>query len=79
MRFFKVLATIFIATLFVACNFTEEIYFNEDGTGKMSISFDGGEMMQMLPSTDSTQLFSKIYYGIRKIVFLNYLPNSKPS
>ena len=53
MRFFKVLTTIFIATLFVACNFTEEIYFNEDGTGNMSISFDGGEMIQMLPSTDS--------------------------
>jgi len=50
MRFFKVLTTIFITTLFVACNFTEEIYFNEDGTGKMSISFDGGEMMQMLHS-----------------------------
>ena len=31
MRFFKVLTSIFIVSFFVACNFTEEIYFNEDG------------------------------------------------
>jgi hypothetical protein len=76
MRFFKVLTTIFIATLFVACNFTEEIYFNEDGTGKMSISFDGGEMMQMLPSTDSTQLDKAID---STLVFKDLLLNKKDS
>jgi hypothetical protein len=76
MRFFKVLTTIFIATLFVACNFTEEIYFNEDGTGKMSISFDGGEMMQMLPSSDSTQLDKAID---STLVFKDLLLNKKDS
>lgn len=76
MRFFKVLTTIFIATLFVACNFTEEIYFNEDGTGKMSISFDGGEMMQMLPSTDSTQLDKAID---STLVFKDLLRDKKDS
>jgi hypothetical protein len=76
MRFFKVLTTIFIATLFVACNFTEEIYFNENGTGKMSISFDGGEMMQMLPSTDSTQLDKAID---STLVFKDLLLNKKDS
>ena len=76
MRFFKVLTTIFIATLFVACNFTEEIYFNEDGTGKMSISFNGGEMMQMLPSTDSIQL-DKAIDSI--LVFKDLLRDKKDS
>tara|TARA_R110002126_G_scaffold122273_2_gene263940 strand:+ start:35 stop:772 length:738 start_codon:yes stop_codon:yes gene_type:complete len=76
MRFFKVLTTIFIATLFVACNFTEEIYFNEDGTGNMSISFDGGEMIQMLPSTDSTQLDKAID---STVVFKDLLRDKKDS
>ena len=56
MKFFRALVIVFITVLFVACNFTEEIHFNEDGTGKMNIGFDGSEMLQMLPSTDSTEL-----------------------
>jgi len=36
-----------VLTLTVACNFTEEIYLNEDGSGKISINFDGSEMMEM--------------------------------
>ncbi|MCL6267843.1 hypothetical protein [Flagellimonas myxillae] len=30
-----------------SCNFTEEIFLNEDGTGKLSINFDGSEIMEM--------------------------------
>jgi len=30
-----------------SCNFTEEIHLQEDGSGKLSISFDGSEMMDM--------------------------------
>ncbi|MBU3024559.1 hypothetical protein Q4603_19705 [Zobellia galactanivorans] len=56
MKLLKVVVTVCIAVFFVACNFTEEIYFNEDGTGKMDIGFDGSEMMQMMPSSDSTKL-----------------------
>lgn len=56
MRLFKILSVVIITVLFAACNFTEEIYFNEDGSGKMSILFDGNEMMQMIPETDSTEL-----------------------
>ncbi|MGP1992427.1 hypothetical protein D9V96_011105 [Zobellia laminariae] len=56
MKLFRILATMFITVLFVACNFTEEIHFKADGTGKMNIGFDGGELLQMLPSSDSTQL-----------------------
>ena len=30
-----------------ACNFTEEIFIEEDGSGKLSINFDGSELMAM--------------------------------
>jgi hypothetical protein len=30
-----------------SCNFTEEIHLNDDGSGKLSINFDGSEMMDM--------------------------------
>lgn len=30
-----------------SCNFTEEIHLQEDGSGKLSINFDGSEMMDM--------------------------------
>ena len=53
MKLNKIFLAIMITVLFVACNFTEEIYFNADGSGKMNIAFDGGEMMQMLPENDS--------------------------
>ncbi|MEM8764701.1 MAG: hypothetical protein AAGD88_12860 [Bacteroidota bacterium] len=31
----------------LSCNFTEEMTLNEDGSGRMSINFDGSELMQM--------------------------------
>ncbi|MEM9363464.1 MAG: hypothetical protein AAGA43_12555 [Bacteroidota bacterium] len=31
----------------ISCNFTEEITINEDGSGKLSINFDGSELMEM--------------------------------
>lgn len=61
---------------FVACNFKEEIYFNEDGTGKMSISFEGGELMQMLPASDSLQIQKPID---STIVFKQILLDKKDS
>jgi len=36
-----------------ACNFTEEIHVNDDGSGKFSINFDGNELMTMIGSLDS--------------------------
>ncbi|SIQ94102.1 hypothetical protein [Maribacter ulvicola] len=76
MRFFKILAVISITVAVAACNFTEEIYFNEDGSGKMSIAFDGGEMLQMLPKTDSTALDKAID---STIVFRDLLREKKDS
>ncbi|MBD0852543.1 hypothetical protein [Maribacter arenosus] len=36
-----------VVALVASCNFTEEIYLNDDGSGKLSINFDGSEMMDM--------------------------------
>lgn len=33
--------------LISSCNFTEEIHLQEDGSGKLSIKFDGSDMMEM--------------------------------
>ncbi|MEO0527832.1 MAG: hypothetical protein AAFZ89_11435 [Bacteroidota bacterium] len=38
---------IIVLVFLSACNFKEEMYIKEDGTGKMSISFDGSSLMQM--------------------------------
>lgn len=43
-RFWSLLG---VMTLVSSCNFTEEIYLNDDGSGKISINFDGSEMMSM--------------------------------
>ncbi len=46
----KKIQILFLTTLVVllsACNFTEEIHLKEDGSGKLSIFFDGSEIMEM--------------------------------
>jgi len=37
-----------LATFFTSCEFSETIYINEDGTGKMSMYFDGSDLMPMV-------------------------------
>ena len=76
MNLFKLTAVVIAIAFFTACNFTEEIYFNENGTGKMNIGFDGGEMLQMLPSTDSTKLEEVID---STLVFRDLLRDKKDS
>jgi len=76
MKFSKILLIALMSVVFVACNFKEEIYFNEDGTGKMSISFEGGELMQMLPDSDSLQIQKAID---STIVFKHMLSENKDS
>lgn len=43
---FKVVLTTILCGL-TSCNFTEEMHLNEDGSGKVSINFDGSQLMQM--------------------------------
>lgn len=43
----QILACALVAMFTYSCNFTEEIHIKEDGSGKLSINFDGSELMQM--------------------------------
>lgn len=47
MRKIQILIGAIILGLAISCNFTEEIHLKEDGSGKLSINFDGSELMQM--------------------------------
>jgi hypothetical protein len=47
MKKFQVWAFSLVIAFVYSCNFTEEMYLNEDGTGKLSINFDGSELMEM--------------------------------
>ncbi|NAY92244.1 hypothetical protein GTQ34_09960 [Muricauda sp. JGD-17] len=47
MKKIQILALMVFLALFTACNFTEEIHLQEDGSGKLSIFFDGSELMEM--------------------------------
>lgn len=63
--------TLFSALLFTSCQFSEQIYLNEDGSGRMEFSFDASEIMQMAggqlsegsgeKDMDSTFTFKEIF------------------
>lgn len=76
MNFNRIVWAIVVTFLFVACNFTEEIYFNNDGSGKMSIGFDGSEMMSMIPPSDSLEMDEVID---STLVFKDFLREKKDS
>ncbi|TSE04523.1 hypothetical protein FOF46_25950 [Aquimarina algiphila] len=46
-RFYYGILTMVSALLLVGCHFSENLDLNEDGTGKISINFDGSELMKM--------------------------------
>lgn len=64
-----------ISVLLTSCQFSENIYINEDGSGKMSLIFDGSDLMKM--SGDSTQISEKPIDSI--IVFKEFLKEKKDS
>nr|WP_299388084.1 hypothetical protein [Allomuricauda sp.] len=47
MKIIRIWACSLVLAMAASCNFTEEIFLNEDGSGKLSINFDGSEIMQM--------------------------------
>ncbi|MEW2923233.1 MULTISPECIES: hypothetical protein [Flavobacteriaceae] len=47
MKKIQILILAFVAIFTYSCNFTEEIHLQEDGSGKLSINFDGSELMEM--------------------------------
>ncbi len=64
MRYWVLLS---LAAGVAACNLTEEIHLNPDGSGSIAIRFDGSEMMEMAGEemTDSTgqKMDSVIYFS----------------
>ncbi len=78
MKHFKIVFAFLLGMVFLACNFTEELHLNEDGSGKINIHFDGNEMMAMMASmqTDSTDLEKAID---STIVFKDLLEEQKDS
>ena len=47
MKKIQILVLALTAIFTYSCNFTEEIHLQEDGSGKLSINFDGSELMEM--------------------------------
>lgn len=72
----KYLSVCLLVGLMAACNFTEEIYLNDDGSGKLSINFDGNELMSMIGAMDSLQQEQAID---STIVFMHMLAEKKDS
>lgn len=62
--------------MLASCSFTEEIYLNEDGSGKLSINFDGNELMSMVGTMDSLKQ-EEVIDSI--IVFKRLLEDKKDS
>ena len=77
MKRMKFLVMTITVGLVLACNFTEEIHFKEDGSGKLNIHFDGNEMMAMLASMDSTATPDKAIDST--LVFKDLLEEKKDS
>ncbi len=44
-----------VSILLTGCQFSENLYINDDGTGKMSLVFDGSEMMKMSGSPNDLE------------------------
>lgn len=72
-RFFA-LAILLISIVLTSCQFSENIYINDDGSGKMEFSFDGTQLMQMTgenmignqdKAIDSTFSFKELFYTMR--------------
>jgi len=53
---FKKLCLLFILSIvLVSCQFSETMIIHEDGTGRMSLTMDMSEMMEMMPSSDTLE------------------------
>ncbi len=46
-KLFFVLCSALLTGALFSCNFTEDLYLKEDGSGKISINFDGSQLMEM--------------------------------
>lgn len=54
MKYLRFFGIAFALAFVVACNFTEEIFLEEDGSGRINIHFDGNELMAAMGSMDDS-------------------------
>nr|WP_294785038.1 hypothetical protein [uncultured Flavobacterium sp.] len=47
MKLYKLLSFCFLVATLTSCTFTENIYINDNGTGKFSVDMDGSALMEM--------------------------------
>ena len=47
MKLYKLLSFSFLVATFTSCTFTENMYINDNGTGKYSVDMDGSALMEM--------------------------------
>jgi hypothetical protein len=62
----RIWAVLSLAGLLASCHFTEEITLNENGTGSISLNFDGSELMSMAGDsavTEDKAVDSLIYFA----------------
>lgn len=56
MKLYKLLAFSFLLATLTSCTFTENIYINDNGTGKFSVDMDGSALMSMAGDQLGAQL-----------------------
>jgi hypothetical protein len=69
MKKIKLFAVFFVLTTLVSCTLTENVYINDDGSGKFSVDMDASGLMAMMPidslnsekSVDSTFSFKQLF------------------
>lgn len=62
----RIWAVLSLAGLLASCHFTEEITLNENGTGSISLNFDGSEIMSMAGDsavTEEKAVDSLVYFA----------------
>ncbi|WP_040281152.1 hypothetical protein [Psychroserpens damuponensis] len=78
-RFFTLLACALTMTL-TSCQFSENIYINEDGSGRMEFSMDASEMMEMVGQMGEGNSENGMDKAVDStIVFKDFLEEKKDS
>jgi hypothetical protein len=56
MKLYKLLSFSFLLATLTSCTFTENIYVNDNGTGKFSVDLDGSSLMEMAGDQMTSQM-----------------------
>ncbi|KAF2510207.1 hypothetical protein EYY60_11905 [Flavobacterium zhairuonense] len=56
MKLYKLLGFFFLLATLTSCTFTENIYINDNGSGKFSVDMDGSSLMQMAGDQIGSQM-----------------------